>query len=184
MQFKDDVEAEGGLFVKLKDKQSIKGIFRGEIFDFKQHWTRSAQGDRSQVCKGQGCPICAVSPKKPTFKFRVNFVTTENGAFIARIFESNAGVYVTLRDMAKAGYNLEKTKVQITRNGEGRDTKYTILPVANSPLTTQHEQEIAKVVLHDLTQMQDASQGARSMPNYESTPPSGGSNFGDDDIPF
>jgi hypothetical protein len=103
-------------FLKIPDGQSVNGVFRGEIHTFYNKWVNG---------KGQ-----EVGPDEPGAKprFKLNFVTYENGAFIAKIFEFPQTVYNQLADIHEV-YPLDKTKVQITRRGTGTDTVYMILPL-------------------------------------------------------
>src|SRR6185312_16723655 len=125
MQFKaDEPSGLGGqFFIKLKDKESIVGVFRGDPYDFKQHWMQNG----SQICPGAGCNEC-IKGMKPSFRFRLNFVTNEHGKYVARVFEQGRAVYGQLASLNNSGYPLEKTVVKITRTGNDKATTYTILP--------------------------------------------------------
>ncbi len=142
-------------FLKLKDKESVVGVFRGSPFDFRQHWI----ANRSFPCKGQGCEHCT-NKVKSTFRFRLNFVTKDPNnpqGYVAKIFEQGFSVYESLRALGEAGHNLERTLVKITRNGTGQATSYTIVNMPQ-PLAPQSEQFISKVKLHDLTNFSDSNE--------------------------
>lgn len=145
MQFKED---EGGIsskhFLKLKDKESITGVFRGDPYDFRQHWVNK----KSQVCVGDGCPLCV--DNKSSFRFRINFITKENEEYVAKVLEQGWTVYEQLREMHRSDYNLEKTIVRITRNGVEKQTTYLIMPRPDGAVKPELEKILGKVELHDL----------------------------------
>lgn len=117
-------EGKGGLFLKFKDGESKVGVFRGEIYEFFQVW----EGGKSLV----------VSSDHPGAKsrFRLNFVTKEEGEMKARIFEFGLTVYNMLAEISE-DYDLEQTAVKITRRGVGTDTTYMIMPAKQQPSAAQ-----------------------------------------------
>lgn len=147
MKFKEKLPSTGKYFLRLKSGDSVKGVFRGEPYDFKQHWVNQ----RGSVCEGDGCPHCKEG-KKPSFRFRLNFVLSENGAMVAKIFEQGWMVYESLRSLHGADYDLEKTVVQITRHGSGQDTTYSVIPLqgAKGQVTEGFEKQLGAVALHNL----------------------------------
>jgi len=110
--------------LKLKDKESVRGVFRGDIHTYHQHWV----GDRSQLCPGrESCSRCKDGADKPQFKFRLNFITKEKDGFVAKIFEQGWTLFEQLKAI-NAVVPLEKTLVQISRSGSGKnDTTYTVI---------------------------------------------------------
>lgn len=136
-------------FLKLNDKEEVTGIFRGEIHTFKRHWV----GNRSQECTGQNCPFCTakIDPEKdkenyPAFRFRVNFVTTVNGEWVAKIFEGGGELYDQLTNFDRK-FDLTKTVVEIARQGLKQNTKYHILPRIDQPITKEMEAKLKSVSL-------------------------------------
>jgi hypothetical protein len=127
MQFRE--KSEGGKnFVKLKSGETIQGLFRGDIYEFRQHWSET----KSDLCKGDDCPICKTG-KKPSFRFRLNLIVKEDSNYVAKVFEQGWTVYEQLRGLHNE-YDLTKTVVKIARQGEGKnDTTYTILPAKVQP---------------------------------------------------
>ena len=66
MKFK---EATGAMdsknYLRLKDKESAKGLFVGEPYEFRQHWI----GNRSSLCsEDAACPQCSTGLKS-SFRF-------------------------------------------------------------------------------------------------------------------
>lgn len=126
-----------GKFLKVEDGGSVNGIFRGEIFTFYNKWVNG---------KGTVC-----HPDDPGAKprFKLNFVTYEDGKFIAKIFEFPQTVYNQLADIAEV-YPLEKTKVKVTRRGTGTDTVYNFIALTNEPISPVTMTQIEAVSLHVL----------------------------------
>ena len=146
MKFKDNVASGGGgkHFLKFKAGDKYSGVLRGDPHDFKTHW-----GDKnSTICVGEECIECRAG-KKPTFRFRLNMVVNENGAYVAKIFEQGAKAYNYLKALSQ-DYDLEKTVVKIQRHGSTKDdTSYVVTPLPVQ-LTEKDLEKIAAVKLHDL----------------------------------
>ena len=140
MKFKPKTEGgtSGKNFVRLKAGESVHGIFRGEPYDFRQHWVNN----KTQLCTGDECELCKAK-NKASFRFRLNLIINENKAYVAKIFEQGYQVYDYIRSLADSGYDLEKTVVKITRHGSGpNDTSYVIVPVPGGALDGEKEKAI------------------------------------------
>lgn len=134
-------------FLKLQDKEEVTGMFRGDIYQFKRHW----MNNRGVQCEGEKCQYCAADPKNfPSFRFRVNFITSKDGKYVAKIFESGGETYDFLSSLSKK-YDLSKTVIDITRMGLNTNTKYMVMPRADVPVTKEFEAKIAAVELLALT---------------------------------
>ena len=123
MKFKSDLPETGSgsnNFLKLKDKESVVGIFRGEPRDFFAMW--------------DGKKYVEVAEDDPNgfFRFKINFVVKEGSNYVAKIFENGSQVYKQLAEL-HTEYDLQETTVKITRNGTGTDTSYSILPLLKTP---------------------------------------------------
>jgi hypothetical protein len=130
-------------FLKLNDREEVTGVFRGEIYTFKRHWT----GQSSVACTGDDCPVCKVdSENRPAFRFRVNFITTRDGQYVAKIFEGGGELYDSLCNLDRK-FDLANTVVEITRRGLKQNTKYDVLPLSNTPLTKEMRAKIDSVQL-------------------------------------
>ena len=141
MKFKTN-ESGPSKFLKMKASESVRGIFKGEPHDFKQHWLDG----KGYLCIGDECVHCKAGiPAK--FRFRLNLILKENGAFTAKIFEQGWIVYEMLKALHEADYDLEKHMMKITRNGTGTDTTYSIVPVPNGTLSKEDAAQIANIVL-------------------------------------
>jgi hypothetical protein len=134
-------------FLRLNDQEEATGIFRGEIYTFKQHWVNG----RGTECTGSGCQMCASDPDHyPAFRFRVNFIQSNNGQFSAKIFEGGGGIYDSLVSLEKK-FDLSKTIVDIARSGTKKNTKYQILPRVDMPVTQELESRLRAVPLLQLS---------------------------------
>jgi hypothetical protein len=135
-------------FLKLNDKEEVAGYFTGEIYKFKRHWSNN----KGIECTGaETCPICRIdSDNYPAFRFRINFVTTKDGQWVAKIFEGGGETYDQLTTLDRK-YDLTTTAVEITRHGLKQNTKYMIMPLVNQPLTKEMESKIKSVSLQPLS---------------------------------
>lgn len=157
MQFKKLSDGGSKNYLKLKDGESVTGIFRGEPYDFRTHWGNG----RSTVCTGAACPECKAGGKS-SFRFRINFITSENGALVAKVFEQGKSVYSALGSLHSTGYDLTKTKVSITRHGSGKnDTQYNVLPLPppKGVVDKTLEAQLEKIKLNDLSDTQEDDGG-------------------------
>lgn len=135
---KRDLPMGGGqgstLFFKLKDGESKTGVCRGEIFEFTNKWVNGKSF------------LCSPDEEGAKSRFRLNIVVQEDGQFTAKIWEFPLTVYNLLADIAEE-YDLEKTKIKITRRGTGTDTIYMILPLLKEPIPAKIQNEIDAVPL-------------------------------------
>jgi hypothetical protein len=146
MKFRTNLPESGGSnnYVKLKDKESITGVFRGDLHEFFVLWR---DGKSSEVPEG--------TPGSK-FRFRVNFVVREGASYVPKIFEQGQLVYEQLAEIHKE-YPLEQTVCKITRNGEKLDTTYTIMPL-RQPVTPEADNTMRLMKLLDLKSKAPAKQ--------------------------
>jgi hypothetical protein len=143
MKFKERPKGPNN-FLKIESGQTIKGILRGELFDYEQHWSMN----RGEPCKGPSCLLCEEGHKK-TFRFRANILINEGGIYTCKIFEQGGPVYDFLKGLSEE-YDLEKTVLKITRTGEKLQTKYSIMPVPG----VVDDAKFKDIPLHDLTKFE------------------------------
>jgi hypothetical protein len=137
--------SQSNLFIRLKDGDRIKGIFKGDPFIYRLHWV----GNRSIQCPGkEKCEHCA-GGDKPKFRFKINFLTQEDSVWLAKIFEQGYGTFKDLKEMHENDYDLEKTQVVVSRSGEKQETRYRIMP-AKENLKADEFKKIAAVPLNSL----------------------------------
>lgn len=129
------------LFLRLKDGESVTGICRGEAYEFRQKWMNGKS------------TLVDESDPEGKLRFRLNFVTPEDGKLTAKIFEFGLVVYGQLSEINDE-YPLEKTKIKITRRGTGTDTIYMILPILKEPISPKLMKDIEAVPLNILEHKQ------------------------------
>lgn len=138
-----------GDFLKLKDGESVVGVFRGDILEYHCKWN----GSKSVKCDAE--------EKGAKFRFRINFVTKQGDALKSVLWEQGAQVYNDLKAL-NGDYPLEQFFMKITRKGAGmNDTEYHILPVPNGQLDATKEAMVAAVPLQDLNSGLDNTQAAQ-----------------------
>ena len=152
-----------GMFVSLKNSgDSIEGIFLGEPYVYKQHWS---PGSEKVICQ-DGCELCE-DGKKPSSRFKINFFDIK--ARKVKIFEGGVGWFRNLNSMREE-YGLDCI-FKIVREGIGRDTKYNFF---------------FKKDLNDDMKKYLAEQATLLELDYDMVESNDGSNAkeDDDDIPF
>lgn len=134
--------------LKLKGGESVKGVFKGDPYEFRQHW----ENNKPYPCLGQGlCERCA-NGEKASFRFQINIIVKENGESVAKVWEQGWTVFLALKALHEGGYDLEKYLMKISRTGSTKnDTVYSVVPVPNGLLTPAQLKEIASVKLIQLT---------------------------------
>ncbi len=136
MRFDQSPETGGSNdFLKLKNGDSVTGVFRGDEYEFYGSWKEG------KFVVGEG----------KSFRFRINFITKdESGTYVAKVLEQGVTVYNQLKDL-HAEYDLTETIVKITRSGAGpSDTSYSILPIKKSQVGPELEKQLQAVELKDL----------------------------------
>lgn len=104
-------------YLKMDDGQNVTGVFRGEVHEFYQTWPPGGQKQIFDV------PTTGASPR-----FKANFVMHEDGKFVAKVWEFGLTVYNQLAEISE-NYNIEETKVKITRRGVSKSTQWMIIPL-------------------------------------------------------
>lgn len=139
-----------GIFIpKMGNKQTIQGVFAGTAYYF---WNNFNAKDKIPY---EGCPK---RPDGYSFRFRINLIVKENGAWTAKIWENSGTVNNQLLDLKKTYKKFLEMIFTITRNGTTKDdTRYAILPLVDEPLTESDKKQIAAVKLHDLKHKEDTS---------------------------
>jgi hypothetical protein len=129
-------------YLKIPPGGFVKGVFRGDPHTYRSHWGSTG----SVLCAGDDCELC--KDKKSSFRFRINFISREDGQLVSRVFEGGGKVYDQLEAL-HSEYNLEKTFIKISRQGSRKETTYTIMPLPEK-FTQASENELSKVDLQDL----------------------------------
>lgn len=135
MEFRKDLPESGSKhFLKLKDKESISGIFMGNLYEFFILWENKKSREVAE-----GTPDAK-------FRFRINFVSKEGAVYVPKIFEQGSIVYRQLAELHEE-YDLEKTVIKITRNGMGTDTTYSLLPLLKQVITKEVADHLKEIDL-------------------------------------
>jgi hypothetical protein len=123
---------DGGDFVKLKAGESIIGMFRPGFHE----------GKRLNTFKKDG---------SSQWRFQAPFVVWDDGEgkFVAKVFEGAWGTYEALQAIQSSGFELDLTRVSVGRTGEGKDTRYHLMPTPQQP-TKEDLEAVAKVELPKL----------------------------------
>lgn len=147
MKFKIEGSTDSKNYLRLKDKDSVKGLFVGDPYEFRTHWA----GQSSHLCsEDNNCERCA-SGEKSTFRFRQNFIVKNETSYESKILEQGWTVYCTLKGLHEGEYDLEKHLMVISRVGSGKnDTTYSIVPAKNGEVTPTLAATLAKVPLIEL----------------------------------
>src|SRR5690606_15563802 len=144
MQFNSNPQVGGGSknYLKLEDGQSTTGVFAGNPQEFYVLWEDGKATECDKDIKGA------------SFRFRINFITNENGTYVAKIFEQGATVYNLLKELNEE-FPLDKTVVVIRRNGIKMNTSYSIIPSGRTKWTPELGKKLEQVALHALGEEQN-----------------------------
>lgn len=121
-------------YLKISDGQNATGVFRGEVYEFWQNWPK---GGEKQVFNE---PTPGASSR-----FKVNFVTNEDGKAVAKVWEFGLTVYNMLAEIGE-NFELDQTKVKISRRGSGKETQWIIIPLG--PLDAKGLKSVSAVPLN------------------------------------
>lgn len=132
-------ETNSKLFLNLADKESVRGVFIGDMAEHHVRWINGKTIDTTE------------DDLEAKVRFKCNFVVSDGGELVVKIWDFSLTVYQMLRDINEE-YPLETTKLKITRNGVKTDTTYTIMPLVGPKdvLTAQQISVIGKMQLHSL----------------------------------
>lgn len=163
LKFNRQIEESSDNYVKLKSGESIVGVLRGDTLEQYKHWV-----DKKPIlCSEGGCELCATGNRRK-FSFKVNFLTKDNGVWTAKILDKGASVYKEFKNLSDNDWDLEKTWIKITRQGDGLDTEYSVTP-SKKELSAAELKQISEVELLDLE---------------EKAPQNVGQASSDEDVPF
>ncbi len=160
MKFPSKIKADNTMkpTIWVKEGESVNGVFRGDIHEYKIHWAKDSHGKIKKItCLGGSCDLCG-SGHKAAFQFRVNFVhKNQDGELIASIFEQD---WFTYNALAKLNDKvpIEKNMIKMSNIKDGQYRKYVFEKVSELPETIL--KQIDAIPLQDLqdTQSPYASQ--------------------------
>lgn len=173
MHFNESPAEGAGEFLKITPETPVEGYFAGMPVTFYSHF----KDGKGVVCDKDGqCLLCAQG-EKSKFRFRVNFLTKENGGVAAKIWEQGARVYNQLKalnaELHQEQRSLEDAKIKITRVGTDKNTSYSFFP--KGVMTDDVKKVLSKVTLHDLQKTLAKTKTTEVTPSQPDA---------DDNIPF
>lgn len=146
-----ETRQEGGKYIRLKDGESIQGVFAGAPRVFYKNFSSKEERDT---------PATGFS-----FRFQINFLVKEGEIYVAKIFEQGYTVRSTLLTV-RDEYGMDCV-YKISRKGSGmEDTEYSILFKQN--LTPELIAKLGKVELIPLGDT--PPQGYDDERNFENPP--------------
>lgn len=139
MKFRDDIESSGpSNYIKLKDKETVAGVPRGEPYECYVLWENKVKTE-----------VPAGTPGAK-FNFKINFVVKDGASYIPKVLEGGAQIYKQLSALSKE-WDLEETVVIIGRDGTGLETEYTVMPAPPKQQPSKESMEFIKTIeLNDL----------------------------------
>lgn len=131
MKFRDDIDSGGpSNFIKLKDKETIAGVLRGEPHETYVLWDNKVKTE-----------VMAGAPGAK-FNFKINFIIKDGTTYVAKVLEGGAQIYRQLAKLSQE-WDLDETLILISRDGTGLDTEYTVMP---APPKQQPTKEALKFI--------------------------------------
>lgn len=159
MKFPDELfeqSAAATNYVKLKDKEALECIFVGAMA---VHYVVWNEGRSAAAQKG-------TPGAKPRFK--INALVKDGTSYVAKVFEMNKTTGQQIADLAKE-YTLEETVVKISRNGTGKDTVFSILPLPKK-LSKETVEYLKTIKLNKLDSSNNEGDEAFSFDSSEEIP--------------
>lgn len=152
----EENDKEGGSFLKIEDGKCAYVAFLGEPEIRETYW------DEGKKTYHDWTPECG-HPKTLKTKMNVAVFAIEGGKPVlqgVQIIEQGKNFF---KDVAKLDkkYSIDNKVFEVTRDGTGTDTKYTLLPECD--IDAALRKQLAALVLHDLTKdsSKDAGGGAK-----------------------
>ncbi len=164
IKFRKDLDALSGPnhFIKLKDGESVSGVCRGEIYEAFLVWDNKQKTEVPEGTPGA------------KFRFSVNFIVKDGSSYVAKILDGGTSIYKQLAALAE-DYDITQTVVKITRQGNGLDTEYSVLPAPPKQQVTKEAMTFIETVeLHKLgdnkptppTKVKNFAPGASDEPEF------------------
>ena len=128
-------------YTKIKPGEVIKiRILDREPFSRWTHWLPKQM--RTITCGGQSCPICAVVKAQKENKEDLTYSTSRRHILHIwnyttnrlEFFEQGNAVFKQLASFNKMLGDITSCDIKVMRTGEKKDTAYTFVPEATSPI--------------------------------------------------
>jgi hypothetical protein len=137
-EMKTGGSGEGTPFLKLQPGPNQTRIV-GLPYETEIHWEAATDGSKKRVvCPGVGCPVCKAG-HVPQKKFQVLVIDRADKKL--KILEGGVSIFKQIKELAMDPDYGDPSKydVKIKKEGQGRETKYTILASPNKSALTQEE---------------------------------------------
>lgn len=123
-------ELSQGTIIKMKGGQDIEGVFRGDPVMDRKHFI----DQKPNECIGlPNCPLCAAG-HKASVKFYLNMAVKTSSGYSMRVMGFSPGKFTQLNSIrSKIKTPFERTSFSVSREGEGLDTDYIIIPQGECP---------------------------------------------------
>ena len=163
------------LFIELKDKENVVGCIQGEFHCFYEIWKDNQK--ISTLSEEAGDMYENGNGEKKSWKFKINFIKKDD---MSKVFILQGGTMICekLHNLKRAGYELDKTWVCISRVGVKFNTKYEVLPSPNHSIAATDLTAIKEMKLHNV------AIDVQEMVNEAMSAPPEGPGLTEDDIPF
>lgn len=132
---------EGTPFLKLKTGENKVRIV-DLPFETQIHWEDTIDGTKKKViCPGAGCPICKEG-HIPQKRFQVLVLDREDNKI--KILEGGVSIFKQIKELAMDTDYGDPTlyDIKIKKEGQGRETKYSVLASPNKSQLTAEEKEL------------------------------------------
>ena len=132
---------EGTPFLKLKTGENKVRIV-DLPFETQIHWEDTVDGTKKKViCPGAGCPICKEG-HIPQKRFQVLVLDREDNKI--KILEGGVSIFKQIKELAMDTDYGDPTlyDIKIKKEGQGRETKYSVLASPNKSQLTAEEKEL------------------------------------------
>lgn len=140
-------------FYKLQPGDNkMRVVSKASLVDV--HWEKDVQGQSKKVvCPGAGCPICKAG-HAPMSRYQIKVIDKSPSVYNTKekiytdgvkvkVLEGGSTIFNAIKALAHEEDfgNPEKYDIKIKKEGQGRETKYTVLPNPNKSELTEEEQK-------------------------------------------
>ena len=137
---------ENTVFLKLKDGETVKGMFTGDVLESITHYLPDQK--KSVSCEGTDCIHCTGGLRQ-NVKYYQNFIMFDEGSgkYEARVFGVSSVFMKNLREsLLLSESTREKSVLAIKRTGEKLDTEYHIQVIKQMDLPEIELIDLDKIV--------------------------------------
>lgn len=135
---------KGSRWLRITEEEPISGVFRGDFYSYRQHWTPKG----GVICaENAGCFRCDSNPPIP--RFALNFLIKNGDGFEPKILEVPQKAFkAILQQLNQHGFD---AIYRIERLGSGANTAYSVTHA--SDLSEEEKAGIEACELHKLEEI-------------------------------